>query len=326
MMQFKIKQCSLLRLLIILMLFTATGKLTAQRYQTVSGWSDTANSRIEAFLNSTKIIQERKVAVFDCDGTLFGQVPYYLADEAIYAYAQSHYEGKKDTLSRRKMEIINRMTSEDNTSLQYVQDRIDFIAGMTTQQVERMGEDCYEQKYVGKIYPQMRSLLANLKDYGFEIWVLTASPELLYQGFIHKALGIPKNRILGVKSVVRNDTVTSTLVMPVPQDEGKAMALQTFIKARPLLVGGNSRGDMEMMLESVGMQLIINPDAAKREQGAIAGPMKGHSVYDFWKSKPDCVIVSCEDLTKPSSPESTFVTGSLGIKQNKAHPADEFDK
>jgi phosphoserine phosphatase len=300
----------------VAILFVGFGSLAAQTFRPVSGWPDSVNQRIEHFLNSTLVIQQRKVAVFDCDGTLFGQAPYYLADEAIYAYAKSHYEGKKDARSREKMKIIDRMLHGSNTGMDYVTERIDFLSGMTTEEVKRMGEDCFKQKYRGKFYPQMRELLADLKAYGFEIWVLSASPELLYQQFVHEQTGIPEDRILGVKSVVVNDTVTSQIVLPVPQDAGKAAAVQTFIKAQPLFAGGNSRGDMEMMNTSVGLKLIVNPDGGHVEKGPGAGDMDGQTVEGYWKAH-DAVIVHCNDV-----PEGDFnyVTGQWGIKANKSNP------
>lgn len=299
-----------------LVLFFCTQAATSQTYTPVSGWPDSVNRRIEDFLNSTQVIQTRKVAVFDCDGTLFGQVPYYLADEAIYAYARAHYEGKKDARSVAKMKITKGMLEGSNTGMDYVQQRINFLSGMTTEEVQRMGADCFKRKYRGKFYPQMQELLADLKAYGFEIWVLSASPELLYQGFVHEQTGIPLSHILGVKSVVRNDTVTATLVQPVPQDEGKAEALQTFIKAQPLFAGGNSRGDMEMMNQSVGIKLIVNPDAGHVEEGAGAGDMKGHTVQSYWRSK-GAVEVHCKDIPEGTVP---YVTGSEGIRANKSNP------
>ena len=276
------------------------------------------NNKLESFLNSTIIIKERKVAVFDCDGTLFGQVPHYLADEALFSFAKSHYEGKKDHYSNAKMKIVNNLLHGNNTGIQYVKERIDFLSGMTTEEVKQLGEKCFHAKYQQKIYPEMRELLANLNEYGFEVWVLSASPELLYQQFIHKELGIPVNRILGVKSVIKNDTVTNTLVVPVPQDEGKAEALETFIKARPLFVAGNSRGDMEMMNESVGIKLIVNPDNTKVEKGQESGAMSGNTVEEYWK-KNGGLIVRCKDI-----PEGNYqyVSGEWGIKVNASNPGN----
>ncbi len=60
------------------------------------------NERIESFLNSTISIKERKVSVFDCDGTTFGQVPHYLADEALYQYADEVLKKRSDKESREK--------------------------------------------------------------------------------------------------------------------------------------------------------------------------------------------------------------------------------
>ena len=288
----------------------------AQTYRPVKNCNAEINNKLESFLNSTIIIKERKVAVFDCDGTLLGQVPYYLADEALYNFAKTHYAGKKDDLSKHKMEIVDRLLHGNNTGIEYVKERIDFLSGMTREEVEQIGEHCFHATYQQKIYPEMRELLANLKEYGFEIWILSASPELLYQQFVHQELGIPVDRILGVKSVVRNDTVTNTLVLPVPQDEGKAQALETFIKARPLFVAGNSRGDMEMMNESVGLKLIVNPDNSKVEKGEESGAMQGKTVEEYWK-KNGALIVDCKDI-----PEGNYkyVSGEWGIKINKSNP------
>ncbi|WP_437393018.1 haloacid dehalogenase-like hydrolase [Olivibacter sp. SA151] len=288
----------------------------AQTYRPIHGWTDQVNQKLESFLNSTLIIKERKVAVFDCDGTLFGQSPYYLADEAIYAFAKENYAKKVDSLSKAKMAIIDAMLHGDNVGVNYVKNRIAFLAGLTPDAVKAIGKNCFYEKYRSKFYPEMRELLANLQHYGFEIWVLSASPELLYQQFVKENLGIPEERILGVKSVVSHGRVTNQLVCPIPQDGGKAEAIQTFIKARPLLVGGNSRGDLEMMNESVGIKLIVNPDDEKIEKGIHAGDMDGYTVKQYWEAH-DALTVYCHDA---DDTKSTYITKEWGIPPNKSHP------
>ena len=61
---------------------------------------------------------------------------------------------------------------------------------MTPEEVAKLGYDCYVESYQGKFYPEMKQLIANLKEYGFEVWILTASPEFLYQKFLSEG-GIP---------------------------------------------------------------------------------------------------------------------------------------
>ena len=144
---------------------------------------------------------------------------------------------------------------------------------------------------------------------------MTPSPEFLYQRFVHEQLGIPVDRIIGVKSAVRNGKTTDELVLPTPQDWGKAETIHTFIKARPIIVGGNSRGDMEMMDESVGLKLMVNPDNVKIEK-EHAGNMEGMTVKQYWDKDPNCVIVYCNDV-----PEGNYkyTTQEWGVKVNKTN-------
>lgn len=104
---------------------------------------------------------------------------------------------------------------------------------------------------------------------------------------------------------------------PVPQDWGKSETIQTFIKARPILVGGNSRGDMEMMDESVGLKIIVNPDNKKIEE-KHAGNMKGMTVKQYWDKDPDCVEVYCNDID--DQPNVNYVSKEMGVKPNKLNP------
>lgn len=302
--------------LAVVMILTSSFALTAQTYRYIKGWPKEANDRIESFLNSTIPMKERKVAIFDCDGTLFGQVPYYLADEALFGFAQKTYGNRTDKEAKEKMAIVDDMLhGKDNVGIAYVQKRVRFFAGLSPDEISTIGNDCYHEKFQGKFYPEMKEFLANLQEYGIEIWVLTASPEFLYQRFVHEQLGIPVDRIIGVKSAVRNGKTTDELVLPTPQDWGKAETIHTFIKARPIIVGGNSRGDMEMMDESVGLKLMVDPDNVKIEK-EHAGNMEGMTVKQYWDKDPNCVIVYCNDV-----PEGNYkyTTQEWGVKVNKTN-------
>ena len=270
------------RLLFIILLVSSYSVSTySQTYRRISGWSDEINNRIESFLNTTITMNTRKVAVFDGDGTVIGQVPYYLADEALYRYADKYYKGRKDPLSIEKLAILNRMVKDgNNVGKAYVEDRVHFLSGMTPAEIMDMGYECYLDSYQGKFYPEMKQLIANLKEYGFEVWILTASPEFLYQKFLAEELGLPDTQILGVKSVVTNGVLTNEIIMPIPQDDGKANVIPTFIKTRPLIVGGNSRGDMDMLNQSGGLKIVVNPDDVT-VRGEEDGPMNGYTVKQY---------------------------------------------
>lgn len=312
-MQFFLKINKILFLQLFLLCFVTA---YTQSYTHIDSWPIETNQKIKSFLNSTSIIKERKVAVFDCDGTLFGQVPHYLADEAMYSFAKERYANRNDSISKAKMAIINNLSSGDNVGMEYVMNRIKFFSGLSPEEMEAIGNHYFIDKYQTKFYPEMRELLANLEAYGFEIWVLTASPEVLYQKFVSENLGIPINRIIGVKSVVSHGKVTDHMVYPIPQDYGKAEAIQTVIKARPLFVAGNSRGDLEMMNESIGIKMIVNPDDSKVEIGEHSGAMDGYTVKNYWDNNSG-ITVYCNDTSENTN---KYVSQERNIKPNRSNP------
>jgi len=296
--------------------FCVTMTLNAQSYRHIYGWSQETNDRIEAFLNTTVTMNIRKVAVFDSDGTTFGQVPYYLADEALYRYADVVLKERKDREAKDKLKILERMVKDgNNVGKPYVEDRVHFLAGLTPEEIETIGYDCYAESYRNKTYPEMKQLVGNLKEYGFEVYILTASPEFLYQKFVSEEYGIPVTNVVGAKCVVKEGVTTGEIILPIPQDDGKAHTIETFIKARPLIVGGNSRGDMDMLNESAGLKIVVNPDDVT-VRGPEDGPMSGHTVKSYWE-KEGALIVRCNDVRDP---KVKYHTEEWKIRQNISNP------
>jgi phosphoserine phosphatase len=301
---------------LLTVLFCATLTISAQTYRHISGWSQEINDRIEAFLNSTITMNIRKVAVFDSDGTTFGQVPYYLADESLYRYADVVLKERKDREAKDKLKILERMVKDgNNVGKPYVEDRVHFLAGLSPDEIASIGYDCYVESYLNKTYPEMKQLVANLREYGFEVYILTASPEFLYQKFVSEEYGIPVTNVVGAKCVVKDGLTTGEIIPPIPQDDGKAHTIETFIKARPLIVGGNSRGDMDMLNESAGLKIVVNPDDIT-VRGPEDGPMSGHTVKSYWE-KEGALIVKCNDVRDPNV---KFHTEEWKIRQNIANP------
>ena len=105
----------------------------------IAGFSARANAALAAFFRRTAAHKGRKVAVFDGDGTVFGQTPHYLADECLFAHAKAHPE--------RKPDIIAKMKTQSNVSLPYVQNRIRYLAGLSLEEIRTLGVTCYKRDY-----------------------------------------------------------------------------------------------------------------------------------------------------------------------------------
>ena len=271
----------------------------------VPGFTKKANAQLVAFLKGLEGETGRRVAVFDGDGTVMGQVPHYLADECLYLHAKTHPE--------RKPELIARMSKQSNVSIPYVQDRVHYLAGDSLEAVRNLGDDCFKNYYAGKIFEPMGGLIERLKAHGFEIWVVTASPEALYQRFLSRELRIPITHVIGVKSVVRGGIVTDEIVHPVPQDHGKKEAIETFIQEQPLLVAGNSRGDKEMIEFSRGLKIIVNPDEH-------VAPDQTESISDYAR-RNDWLIVRIRDVPEPGFPAVS--SREFGVRLNKTRDVKE---
>jgi phosphoserine phosphatase len=276
-------------------------------YQNISEFSPKVNARFKTFLRASRNHKGRKVAVFDCDGTLMGQVPHYLADEALYEYAARHYKGRNDSLARAKMHIVNQMLHGNNVGDQYIVNRIHFFAGLPDTTVEQWGEHVFKTHYKDKFYPGMKGVVKNLQNFGFEVWIISASPELLYEKFVHRVLGIPENRIIGVKSVIDHGIITNTMVYPIPQAQGKAKTIATFIKVKPLFAAGNSMGDLEMIKQSTGLKWIVNPNKRKKVASLNDKTLNAYAKTHHW------VIVHCPDQSGDSL---QWVSGKWGIPVN----------
>jgi phosphoserine phosphatase len=154
----------------------------------------------------------------------------------------------------------------------------------------------------------MRQLVALLQARGFEVWIVSASPEVLYQGFLSRAFDIPITHVIGVKSVVRGGLLTDEMVVPIPQDAGKKEALETFIGAEPLVVAGNSRGDKDMIEWSRGLRIIVNPDE-------FVAPDQTESVADH-AQRNGWLVVRIRDVPSPSFP--AISSKQFGVGANVA--------
>ena len=267
----------------------------------IAGFSEEANLQLEAFLQETENETGRKIAVFDGDGTVLGQTPHYLADEAMYSYALDHPD--------KNPEIFKEMTAQSNVSIPYVQNRVKFIAGMSLQEYRDLGEEYFNKYYSNKIYEPMRDLISILKENGFEIWIITASPEGMYQQFLSKALEIPITNIVGIKSVIKDGIITDEIINPVPQDHGKKWAIESFVQDVPLLVAGNSRGDKEMIEFSKGLKIIVNPDEH-------VAPDQNESISDYAKIN-DWLIIKINDV--PASDFPSISSKIFDVKLNTTH-------
>jgi len=204
-----------------------------------------------------------RVAVFDCDGTLWG-------GDAGYGFmAWSLEQGlvsrsTTDWIDTRYRAYLAGKVSE----LEICGEMVQLYAGLREQEL-RDAAARYVSKYVRpRIFAEMASLLAALGKAGVELWAVSSTNKWVVAEGI-RDLGFSDERILAAEVRVNQGLITSELV-DVPTDEGKAATLKRIGLPHPDAVFGNSIHDLAM-LEVARHAFPVNPSPALIEAAAKRG-------------------------------------------------------
>ena len=204
-----------------------------------------------------------KVAVFDCDGTLWG-------GDAGYGFMVWSLE--QGMLSRSTCDWVDTRYRDylagNVSELDMCGEMVQIYAGLRDQEL-REAAARYVRKFVQpRVFAEMAALLAALKKSGVEIWAVSSTNNwVIVEGV--RELGIPEERILAAEVRVAEGLITSELV-DVPTDEGKAATLKRIGLPRPDAVFGNSIHDLAMM-EMARNPFPVNPSPELLEAAAKNG-------------------------------------------------------
>jgi phosphoserine phosphatase len=204
-----------------------------------------------------------KVAIFDCDGTLWGGDSGYgfmvwsieqgLVSRSTSDWIDTRYRGyKAGTVT--ELDICGAM--------------VQMYAGLREQEL-REAAALYVREFVQPhIFSEMAALAGVLQHTGVELWAVSSTNEwVVAEGA--REFGIAGDRILAAKVRV-SDGIISHELLDVPTDEGKAASLKRVGFDRPDAVFGNSIHDLAM-LKAARNAFPVNPSPALMEAAAKNG-------------------------------------------------------
>jgi phosphoserine phosphatase len=195
-----------------------------------------------------------KIAVFDCDGTLWG-------GDAGYGFmAWSLEQGivsrsTSDWIDNRHRSYRAGHVSEEKICGEMVQ----IYAGLREQELCAAARQYFDEFVRPHIFPEMVELIATLRETAVDIWAVSSTNRWVIAEGV-RDFGIPRERILAAEVRVADGAITSDIV-DVPTDEGKAVALRRVGLTRPDAVFGNSIHDLAM-LEMARNAFPVNPSPA----------------------------------------------------------------
>jgi phosphoserine phosphatase len=192
-----------------------------------------------------------KLAVFDCDGTLWSgdagadffewELGSGLLSPEIVAWARARYA-----------DYLAGQVSEDDMCAEMVT----MNRGLSEDVLIRTTVPFFREKLAEGIFTDMQTLVRDLHAHGCEIWAVSSTSEwVIRTGMKH--FGIAAERVLALAVEVQNGTITNRVIR-IPSGKGKPQAINEVIGRVPDAVFGNSIWDADM-LEIARHPFAINP-------------------------------------------------------------------
>ena len=192
-----------------------------------------------------------KVAVFDCDGTLWGgdsgngfmrwSIEQGLVSRSTSDWIDTRYRGYRAG-AVSEVEICGEM--------------VQMYAGLRDEEL-REGAARYVSKFIQpNVFAEMSALMATLRQANVGLWAVSSTNKWVVTEGVRQ-FGIPEERVLAAEVRIDAGLITTEIV-DVPTGPGKAVALRRVGLAHPDAVFGNSFHDLAM-LEIARCAFPVNP-------------------------------------------------------------------
>ncbi len=204
-----------------------------------------------------------KIAVFDCDGTLW-------SGDAGSGFMKWSIENRliSESAERWLFERYAGYNRGDVSELAICGEMVQVFAGLTEEQMREAARSFFAEKIESNIFPEMLELVTKLQKQGVEVWAVSSTCDWVVEEGV-KRFAIPPERVLAARVKVVGGVVTRDLI-EVPTDEGKVEALARVGIEAPDAVFGNSVHDAAM-LAIARRAFPVNPTGALVERSAREG-------------------------------------------------------
>jgi phosphoglycolate phosphatase-like HAD superfamily hydrolase len=283
-------------MLCVLWLAAVPAAPAADEAVSLPSWSDgTAKQAILRFVRevtdqggSNYVRPAERIAVFDNDGTLWCEQPFYFQGlfvlDRVKALAPKHPEWKEKNpfkaILAGKREALSKSTEHDIAGLLAAAH-----AGITTDEYAKVAREWLDSArhprfgrlYKECIYQPQLELLAYLRANGFKTFLVSGGGVDFLRVFAEEVYGIPPEQVVGSSAKTKFEMRAGQPVLVklpeisnIDDKEGKPVNIHLHIGRRPLLAFGNSDGDLQMLqYTDTGsrprLMLLLHHDDAERE-------------------------------------------------------------
>ncbi|MBO9478280.1 haloacid dehalogenase-like hydrolase [Shimia sp. R11_0] len=235
-------------------------------------WQGESKEKIISFVEAVSevggadyVTPADRVAVFDNDGTLWAEQPVYfqlifavdqvaklaaqdpsiLTSDALKAAAAGDYEALAATGKEGLLEVL----AASHTEVSLYQFQQDVAAWLEEARHPKTG-----LRYDEMTYQPMVELLRYLRDEGFQTYIVSGGGIQFMRVFAEDAYGIPPQQVIGSSITSSYEMIDGVPVIMKGAElffnddkAGKPVGIMHHIGKQPILAGGNSDGDFEML-------------------------------------------------------------------------------
>ncbi len=246
---------------------------TAASADPLPSWTDTPReAAIVAFVERVTdpasedfVPVVERIAVFDNDGTLWSEKPFYF--QVLYALDRLREKAEADP-SVLSSDVLKAAAAGDIHAVMAggVEGLLAVIdvshAGVTVEAFRADARDWLITAthpetglaYAGMTYQPMTELLRYLRDEGFTTYIVSGGGVDFIRAISEEAYGIPPEQVVGSEGTTAYEVVDGVPrlmkqggVFFVDDKAGKPVGIARAIGRRPIMAVGNSDGDFEML-------------------------------------------------------------------------------
>lgn len=208
---------------------------------------------------------EKRIAVFDNDGTLWAEQPMYFQAffmfDRIRALEDGHpeWEDKEPFASVLKGDFRTALAGGEQGLLEMA---MATHAGMTSDEFSTIVEEWLRtavhpqtgRPFTEMVYQPMLELLSYLRSHDIKTYIVSGGGVEFMRAFSEQLYDVPPEQVIGSSIAARYELrngVPSIVRRPelhfIDDKAGKPVAIHRQIGRRPLMAFGNSDGDFEML-------------------------------------------------------------------------------